>query len=65
MFFDGYNLHSTLVASRGQHEEMLKFSDFHGIKPVVETFELSDEGIAQAFGKLKKGSMRYRGVLVA
>lgn len=65
MFFDGYNLHSSLVASRAGHKDMLSFAELHGIRPVVETFPLSEEGIASAFDKLKSGAMRYRGVLVA
>jgi len=65
MFFDGYNVKSSLVASRGVHDEMLEFSARHGIKPLTETFPLSEEGIAQAVGKLRSNKMRYRAVLVA
>ena len=44
---------------------MLNFAAHHDIKPVVEKFEMSEEGIAEALGKLTSGKMRYRGVLVA
>ena len=65
LFFDGYNLHSSLVASRGEHEDMLAFAARHEIKPVLEKFEMSEDGIVEALAKLKSGKMRYRGVLVA
>ena len=65
MFFDGYNVHSSLVASRARHDEMLQFAAHHGVKPALEEFALSEEGIAQALKKLQAGKMRYRGVLVA
>ena len=65
MFFDGYNIHSSLVASRGRHDEMLEFAAQHGIVPTLEHFEMSEGGIATALAKLRSGKMRYRGVLVA
>jgi D-arabinose 1-dehydrogenase-like Zn-dependent alcohol dehydrogenase len=44
---------------------MLKFAAFHGIKPVIETFPMTEEGIEEALHKLDEGKVRYRGVLVA
>jgi D-arabinose 1-dehydrogenase-like Zn-dependent alcohol dehydrogenase len=65
MFFDGYNIRSSLVASRAKHDEMLQFAATHGVTPWVEEFELSEEGIAEVVGKLESNKIRYRGVLVA
>jgi D-arabinose 1-dehydrogenase-like Zn-dependent alcohol dehydrogenase len=65
MFFDGYNIRSSLVASRAKHDEMLQFAATHGVKPWVETFELSEGGIAEVVGKMGNNKIRYRGVLVA
>lgn len=65
MFFDGYNIRSSLVASRAKHDEMLQFAATHDVKPWVETFELSESGITDAVGKMKANKIRYRGVLVA
>jgi len=65
MFFDGYNIRSSLVASRAKHDEMLQFAATHGVKPWVETFELSEKGIAEAVEKMKGNKLRYRAVLVA
>ncbi|KAF2455423.1 chaperonin 10-like protein [Lineolata rhizophorae] len=65
MFFNGYHVTSSLVASRSTHEDMLEFSARHGIKPAIETFEMSEKGITEAVEKLKANKMRYRAVLVA
>jgi D-arabinose 1-dehydrogenase-like Zn-dependent alcohol dehydrogenase len=65
MFFDGYNIRSSLVASRAKHDEMLQFAATHGVKPWVEEFELTEQGIAKVVGKLESNNIRYRGVLVA
>jgi D-arabinose 1-dehydrogenase-like Zn-dependent alcohol dehydrogenase len=65
VFFDGYNLKSSLVASRSVHDDMLNFAAHHHIQPTIEKFVLSEEGVAEALGKLKSGKLRYRGVFVA
>lgn len=65
MFFDGYNVRSSLVASRAKHDEMLAFAASNDVKPWVEQFELSEKGIADAIDKLNGNKMRYRAVLVA
>ena len=61
----GLKLQGSLVAPRRIHREMLHFAAFHGIKPIIETFDMNEEGIAKAFERLEDGNMRYRGVLVA
>jgi D-arabinose 1-dehydrogenase-like Zn-dependent alcohol dehydrogenase len=65
MFFDGFNIRSSLVASRAKHDEMLEFAARHAVKPWLEEFELSEAGIADAVDKMAKNQIRYRGVLVA
>jgi D-arabinose 1-dehydrogenase-like Zn-dependent alcohol dehydrogenase len=65
MFFDGYTVRISLVATRKVHGDMLKFAAHHSIKPMIEKFELSEAGVEAALNKLKDGTMRYRGVLVA
>ena len=44
---------------------MLNFAALHGIMPVIQEFPLTLEGIEEAIGKLEKGRIRYRAVLVA
>ena len=43
----------------------MRFAAVHGIKPIVQEFPLTLEGVKEAFEKLENGQMRYRGVLVA
>ncbi|KFY03167.1 hypothetical protein V490_00260 [Pseudogymnoascus sp. VKM F-3557] len=55
----------SLVAPRQVYREMIDFSALHNIKPIIETFPMSTEGITEAMDKLRAGKMRYRGVLAA
>jgi D-arabinose 1-dehydrogenase-like Zn-dependent alcohol dehydrogenase len=54
-----------LVAPRQVHREMIEFAGLHGIKPIIEQFLLTVEGITEAMDILNEGKMRYRAVLVA
>ena len=65
LFFNGYQIHTSLVANRLDHARMLEFAARHGIRPTLERFDLTEEGLNDAVQKLKDGKMRYRGVLVA
>lgn len=61
----GHRIISSTEASRKSYIEMLRFVARHGIKPWVQTFAMTEEGVADAFKRLEAGEMRYRGVLVA
>jgi D-arabinose 1-dehydrogenase-like Zn-dependent alcohol dehydrogenase len=50
---------STMV----QVGEMLEFAGRHKVRPIIEEFPMSLEGINEALERLEKGRMRYRGVL--
>jgi len=55
-------------STNGQHsayERMLSFAALHDIKPMVETFSLTTEGIEKGMEMIQTGKVRYRGVLVA
>jgi D-arabinose 1-dehydrogenase-like Zn-dependent alcohol dehydrogenase len=52
---------STMV----QVGEMLQFAARHGIRPMIEKFPMTLEGINQAMEKLSAGELRYRAVLQA
>lgn len=53
----------SLVAARQVHRDMLTFAAHHQIKPIIEEFPMTEEGIAKCIEKLENGEMRYRGVL--
>lgn len=64
MFWDMYHIHSSLVASRARHAEMLQFAAMHGVKPAVEVSKHTGaESIEKAIERLESGKVRYRLVL--
>lgn len=58
-------IQGSIVAARGVHRDMLAFAAHHQIRPIIETFPMTVEGIEEGFQKLADGKMRYRGVMVA
>jgi len=65
LLWKGLRVQFGLVAGRQMHREMLAFAAFHGVKPMLEEFPLTAEGIEAAMAKLETGKMRYRAVLIA
>jgi D-arabinose 1-dehydrogenase-like Zn-dependent alcohol dehydrogenase len=61
----GIRVQGSLVATRTVHREMLAFAAVHGVRPVIQTFPMTEEGIKEALDKLDKGKVQYRAVLVA
>jgi D-arabinose 1-dehydrogenase-like Zn-dependent alcohol dehydrogenase len=64
MLANGIRIQGSVVATRATHREMLEFAGHHGVKPICETFPMTEEGIKEAMDKLDKGQVRYRAVLV-
>lgn len=64
LLLNGITVQGSVLSPRNVHERMLDFAVRHGIKPVVHRFTMNREGVEQAFGVLKEGKMKYRGVLV-
>ncbi|KAM0258784.1 hypothetical protein ACHAQJ_003626 [Trichoderma viride] len=60
----GITIHGSLVASRPVHRKMLEFAALHNIRPVIERFDMSEEGINEAFERLEAGKVQYRVVLL-
>ena len=50
-------------ASRKNHIDALTFAARHGIRPWIEEFEMSVEGLTKALAALESGKVRYRAVL--
>ncbi|EME39067.1 hypothetical protein DOTSEDRAFT_181186 [Dothistroma septosporum NZE10] len=59
----GHRIIASTEASRENHIRMLEFAARHGIKPWIEEFDMTKEGLEEAFGKLEGGGMRFRGVV--
>ncbi len=50
-------------SSREEVETMLQFVARTGIKPIIEEFPMTVDGITKAVEKLNNGNIRYRAVL--
>jgi len=61
---NGIRVQGSIVAPRAIHKRMLEFAARNDIKPLINRFPMTEEGITQAFEALKDGKMRYRGVLL-
>ncbi|KAK7005881.1 NAD(P)-dependent alcohol dehydrogenase protein [Favolaschia claudopus] len=65
LVFSGFNVQGSLVASRIVMQRMLEFAAKNSVKPMIEKFPLTRDGVVEGMTKLREGKMRYRGVLVA
>ncbi|KAE9394928.1 NADP-dependent alcohol dehydrogenase [Gymnopus androsaceus JB14] len=59
----GIKIVGTILATRYIQNKMLEFADRNNVRPMIEKFPMSEEGINEAIQKLKDGKIRYRGVL--
>ena len=64
LLVSGISIHGSIVANRAQHHQMLEFAALHGIKPIIEKFPMSEDGLKTAMDKLEKGDVTYRAVLM-
>ena len=64
LLLNGITIQGSVVAPRNVIERMLAFAARRGVKPQVHRFVMDREGIEEAFGVLKEGKMKFRGVLV-
>jgi D-arabinose 1-dehydrogenase-like Zn-dependent alcohol dehydrogenase len=58
---------NVVYSTNGRHDaydKLLAFAALHGVRPVVERFELGVKGIESAILRLRSGGVRYRGILV-
>ncbi|KAJ6489521.1 hypothetical protein C8R47DRAFT_1320121 [Mycena vitilis] len=65
IFFQGLTIQGSLIAARSVHRKMLDFAARNEVKPIIERFPMTKEGVEDGMKKLREGKMRYRGVLVA
>jgi D-arabinose 1-dehydrogenase-like Zn-dependent alcohol dehydrogenase len=59
------SVHGCLTSTPSEFAAMLEFAAEHDVRPLIEEFPMTETGVAQAVEKLEKGTIRYRGVLVA
>ncbi|KAF3923567.1 hypothetical protein ABW20_dc0107775 [Dactylellina cionopaga] len=64
LFWNGYTVDHSLVASRADHDDMLNFAAQQGIKPAVQIYKHNGvESIEKAFEDIHNNKVRYRAVL--
>jgi len=56
---------ASTVGSRSTIKQMLEFAVRHGVKPMIEKFPLTLDGIGKAHKKMLSGGVRYKAVLEA
>ncbi|TGO15513.1 hypothetical protein BTUL_0039g00290 [Botrytis tulipae] len=64
LLLNGITIQGSVLAPTNVHKRMLNFAAAKGVKPKVHKFVMDRDDIVEAFGVLKEGKMRYRGVLV-
>jgi D-arabinose 1-dehydrogenase-like Zn-dependent alcohol dehydrogenase len=64
LILTGISIVGSLVANRPTHRRMLEFAALHDIKPVTETYPMTEEGIKTAIQNLETGKVHFRAVLV-
>ncbi|KAJ7881402.1 NADP-dependent alcohol dehydrogenase-like protein [Mycena leptocephala] len=65
IFTQGLTIQASMIAARSVHRRMLDFAARHQVKPIIERFPMTKDGVEEGVAKLREGKMRYRGVLVA
>ncbi|KAM7185998.1 NADP-dependent alcohol dehydrogenase C 2 [Rhypophila sp. PSN 637] len=55
----------TGTASTASMRAMLQFAAKQGVRPIIEKYPMTLEGVQEAMARLREGRVRYRGVLVA
>jgi len=64
LILKGITVQGVAVAARAVHRQMLAFAALHNIKPIIQEFPMTEDGITEAMDTLRNGKMRYRGVLI-
>lgn len=65
MILKELSIHGSCSSTPDEVQTMLQFVVKHNIRPTIERFPMTVEGITNAFERLEGGKLRYRGVLEA
>ncbi|KAF2138554.1 uncharacterized protein K452DRAFT_234108 [Aplosporella prunicola CBS 121167] len=60
----GIRIQGTIVANRAVHRRMLDFAARHQIKPMIQQYPMTVQGVEDAMAALDAGKVRYRAVLI-
>ena len=59
----GHRIVASTECRKDRFADMLSLVDRSGMQPLLEEFEMTEKGLEEAFGKLERGEMMFRGVL--
>jgi D-arabinose 1-dehydrogenase-like Zn-dependent alcohol dehydrogenase len=60
----GIRIQGSVVAPRNIHRQMIDFAARNNVKPMINKYPMTVDGITEAMQILNDGKMRYRGVLI-
>lgn len=63
MMGQGITVQGSAVSPRLPMRRMLDFAVLHNIKPVTETYPMTEEGVREALDRLNRGEVHFRAVL--
>ena len=62
--FQGINILGCKVCSRNEYDDMFKFAVRHEIRPTIQEYAMTEEGLNDAVVALQKGKTHYRAVCI-
>lgn len=63
--FSGLRVQASIVTPRVIYRRILDFAAFYSVRAVVQRYKLDLDGIEEAMEDLRKGKVRYKGILYA
>jgi D-arabinose 1-dehydrogenase-like Zn-dependent alcohol dehydrogenase len=63
--FGGVNILGAKICNRNEYDDMFRFAVRHGIRPAIQEYPMTEEGLNGAVKALKEGKAHYRAVAVA
>jgi D-arabinose 1-dehydrogenase-like Zn-dependent alcohol dehydrogenase len=62
--FQGVNIIGAKICNRVEYDDMFRFAARHKIRPTIQEYEMTEDGLYDAMEALRNGKAHYRGVAV-
>lgn len=63
MLMSSISVSGSMIGAPADIEYMLKLASEHNIKPMIETIDISEEGVTEAWKRMESGDVKFRFVL--
>jgi D-arabinose 1-dehydrogenase-like Zn-dependent alcohol dehydrogenase len=63
--FQGINILGVKTCNRVEYDDMFKFCVRHKIRPTIQEYPMTEDGLNDAFSALQHGKAHYRAVVIA